>query len=213
MRSSTGVVRSGSSSRFSGSERLSLASLALLACVACGGTSANAPLRVGSSETASPSVEAARERVFGSLARTDRRLARRFGLRPEGVALLFPENRAPAELAALFDFDARSRSLIDARTRLVRDAAGQRGDEWLALERLIHEEITRVDAERDLPAGASAILRSLSFELPLRDIAEADVRSEDEGLAATLDRLRATLRDGALGTMQLAEIDDGLDLF
>ncbi len=215
MRSSTGVVTSGSSSKFSGSERLLAVGVLAVASAACGGATPVASVHAPSAAAPSSaeSVEAARERVFGSLARTDRRLARRFGLRPEGVALLFPDNRAPAELAALFDFDARSRALSDARSRLVRDAAGQKGAEWQALERLINEELTRVDAERDLPAGTSTILRSLSFELPIRDTESANVRSEDEGLTATLDRLRATLRDGALGTMQLAEIDDGLDLF
>ena len=125
-------------------------------------------------------------------------------MRAQGVALLFPENRAPAELSALFDFDARAKVIAEQRARVRSDPA---------LSRLFAEESARVDEERDLPRSASAIVRTLALDLPIDDTREEDVRSEDEALVATLDRLRGTLRDGSLGPLQLAELDDALDPF
>ncbi len=145
-----------------------------------------------------------RARAFAAVARVDRRLARRLGMKPQGTEVLFPENRAPAELSALFEFDARAKVLLEQRTRAGTDRA---------LARLLGEEIARVETERDLPRGASAIVRTLALDLPIDDTHEEDLRSEDEALVATLDRLRGTLHDGALGALQLAELDDSLDPF
>lgn len=174
------------------------------------GAGCGAPAAVGgasemggpSREGAESTVESSRQRAFAAVARVDRRLARRLGMKPQGTDLLFVENRAPAELAALFDFDVRAKVLLEQRTRAASDRA---------LTRLLGEEMARVEAERDLPRSASAIVRTLALDLPIDDTREEDVRSEDEALAATLDRLRGTLRDGALGALQLAELDDALD--
>lgn len=157
--------------------------------------------------------ETLRERVLSAVAKSDRRLAKRLGMGSQGVSLLFDENRAPAELSALFEFDRRQKTLEMERAELARvNASGVSGARD-ALLRFLDEELARVDQERDLPRGASAMVRSLSIDLPVRESREEDQRSEDQALAATLDHLRTSLDGGvAIGPMQLAELDDSLDL-
>jgi hypothetical protein len=200
---------------------LAAASLAplLASMLACGASVSAAPPAESSgastAETSARDAEATRQDTLAAVARIDRRLARRMGHRPEGVDLLFAENRAPAELAALFDFDARAKALARERWHVerVRTRAREESASLSALVRLLDEERARVEDERDLPRGASAIVRTLAIDLPVTATREEDLHSEDDGLVESLDRVRATVRDGALGSMQLAELDDSLDLF
>lgn len=187
--------------------RLGAIALLVAAGSGCGAPTvqgARAEVGGASRDDSAVTVESNRQRAFAAVARVDRRLARRLGMRPRGTDLLFPENRAPAELSALFEFDARAKVLLEQRRRAGTDRA---------LARLLGEEIARVETERDLPRSASAIVRTLALDLPIDDTREEDIRSEDEALVATLDRLRGTLRDGVLGPLQLAELDDSLDPF
>ncbi len=184
--------------------------------VACGAPAAQRPEAqhpspAPAARSSDDELADARGRLFGALAASDRRVAARVGKRPEGVSLLFAENRAPAELARLFAWEERESTLRAAGAAL----AGRYPDDprWRALRRMVGEEAARLESERDLPRGASGIVRTLALDLPVRATAPADVHSEDDALAQTLDRLTGGLRPNALGPLQTRELDDALDVF
>lgn len=181
---------------------------------ACGGAPAAPPREAPPAAERTLDPEVAQRSVMARLAKTDRRLAHRLDMKPEGIALLFPENRAPAELDALFEYQKRGLELTNAASLI--EATKQRvrpGYDWRGLDRLVAEEQARLADEKDMPLGASAMIRSLTFDLPKQGLSADDLASEDRGLATTIDRLRETLSEQRLGVMQLAELDDQLDAF
>ena len=144
-----------------------------------------------------------------ALAGVDARLARRLGHVAKDTSHLFPEEAPASRIPALFDFDARLAVLRRAEAAL---AETPQAPERL----LVRQELARLENERELPRSGSAIVRSLVplLPAPFKPSLDAGQRaSVDEGLAKCLDRIGVSLKDGALGPMQLAEMDDSLDAF
>jgi hypothetical protein len=164
-------------------------------------------------------------RVVALLAASDSRFARRAGGVSEKdrhsavvKALAAGDPDAAVEDGALdaFSFTARQRA-IDAASELAAGArdegAGPEGQsERAALLALVAAERFRLGEERDLPRGASALVRSLveTWEPAPASASPEATKLRDARVARRLDEVRASL-EGQASRVSLAELDDALD--
>ncbi len=168
-------------------------------------------------------------RVLALLAASDPRFARRAGGASEKdrhaavvKALAAGDPDAAVEDGALdaFSFTARQRA-VDAAAELAAGApdggAGpgaqqtqQAQSERAALLALVAAERFRLGEERDLPRGASALVRSLVETWEPAPTSPEATKARDARVARRLDEVRASL-EGQASRVSLAELDDALD--
>jgi hypothetical protein len=163
------------------------------------------------------------EHVLELLAATDPRFAARVGGAKEGrlysaavKALAAGDTDAAIEDGALdfFSFNARTRSLDEADAIVAhaptveRDADAKLERELLV--RLVAEERARLDEERVLPRGASALVRGLVETWGAPESRKA-AQARDARISRRLDEVRASLEGQSVSRVTLAELDDALD--
>jgi hypothetical protein len=171
-------------------------------------------------------------RALGRIAVTDPRFAKRLGARPSDDELRVPAVKALAEgdtdvsirdgALDFFSFTARARGLEEARG-IVERAPLPAADAKvtvpsiarLALERelalrVVAEERARLEEERSLPRGASALVRGIvdTWSPPASVRAAAE---RDQWLTARLDQIGGSLAGATLPRAALLELDDALD--
>ena len=175
--------------------------------------------------------EAAREatvrdgeaRVLELLAATDPRFAARVGGAKEArlhaaaiKALSEGDTDAAIEDGAIdfFSFTARARSIAEAEAVVAGlpaiDGGASAKMERELLVRLVAEERARLDEERALPRGASALVRGL-IETWGAPATRPAAETHDARVARRLEEVRVSLQGGDLSRVRLAELDDSLD--
>jgi hypothetical protein len=165
------------------------------------------------------------------IAVTDPRFARRLAAPPSEDALRAAAVKALAEgdpdvsirdgALDSFSFTARGRGLDKAEKDVGRspelpDSAGERVltprphlERELAV-RVVAEERARLEEERSLPRGASALVRGI-VETWTPPASPRIAAERDEWLANRLDQVRASLAGSRLPRSALLELDDALD--
>ncbi len=168
------------------------------------------------------------DEILRDLAAIDRRIAQRARVTPTEedlrrvtMAAMLREDPTVAIVDGAIDpfsFDARARGLDAAKkklTTLPATAAGGRTSERELLNRLIDEELVRLEEERALPRSASSLVRAVvdTWQAP-RSLQEA--ADEDRWLARRLGELREAMTSPAdpgraLDVVRARELDDALD--
>jgi hypothetical protein len=161
--------------------------------------------------------------VLEVIAASDPRFAARVGgakeerLHAASVkALAMGDADAGIEDGALdfFSFTARARSIAQAEAIVAgaptfeRDASAELERELLV--RLVAEEHARLDEERALPGGASALVRGVVETWGAPDSRHA-AETRDARIARRLDEVHASLAGANASRVTLAELDDALD--
>jgi hypothetical protein len=167
----------------------------------------------------------AEAKAFDVIAASDPRFAKRLAVAPSEDRLRAATVEALAQgdgdvsvrdgALDFFSFSARGRGL-DRASQLVRSetttgaALGRLGLERELAERLVVEERARLEEERSLPRGASALVRGIvETWTPTPSPRAAEER--DLWLTRRLDQIRASLAGSTLPHDGLLELDDALD--
>jgi hypothetical protein len=200
---------------------------AAIAGAACGGAPAR-PASTPAPATDGAAAEAAKQHAFDEgearaldeLAASDPRFAARTGTAAGDAARSAAVNAHFAEdpdamvhegSLDLFSFAARARGLDRAESIAKRLAPPQASyGEGQRLTHLLDEERARLAEERDLPRGASELVRGMvdTWGPP----ATPEVATKRDAWAAQrLDELRASLGGSKLPYTELVELDDALD--
>lgn len=213
----------------------------LLACaggqtlVACAATEPAAPVRsAGADERDAAALErahveellATEDQVLRTLGASDPRFAKRIGgvsdadARAASVKAL-AEGDADVGIEAgkldAFSFTARARAVAEASKLAAkvdpfefRDAQAKLERELLA--RLVGSERLRLDEEKSLPAGASALLHGLAETWSTPESKEA-LGERDARLAKRLDEVRSSVAGAAQreSRIELEELDEAVD--
>jgi hypothetical protein len=176
-------------------------------------------------------LDDAEKAAFERIAATDPRFGKRLSEPPSADQLRATAVKALAEgdpdvsvrdgELDFFSFTARARALDEAAKALDRvpvasAAAGEdAGAAKVRLERelaarVIREERARLDEERSLPRGASALVRGIeeTWSAPSSPQAASE---RDAWLTARLDEIRDSLSGSTLARGPLLELDDALD--
>lgn len=214
---------------------------ALVAVVGCGGA------RVGATASSAQSDEARRVSAFQEaeddvlrrLAAIDRRFAARARLEPRepdlrrlAITSMLAEDPTLGVIDGTIDpfsFDTRGRGLATVQAALAKAPSdlpvGARGMlpspalERELLERLVAEEIVRLEEERMLPRSASALVRGI-VETWSSPTSQRQAAERDRWLARRLGEIRtavtASAEEGvagaaALDVVRARELDDALD--
>jgi hypothetical protein len=214
--------------------------LGLLAA-GCGGAAASgsAPtstaVRLPGPEPKAPDTGAGLEegiaRALDTIAATDPRFAARMRVPPSEKAVRAAMVKALAEGDAdistredeldFFAFTARGRSLeaaekivealpIPPRNRGEGRLDGERLDRSLAVG-LVAEERARLEEERTLPRGASALVRGIVDTWSPAPASREEAKARSEWVGKRLDVIRASLSSGGLSRSGVLGLDDALD--
>ena len=163
-------------------------------------------------------------RVLDEIAASDPRFALRAGTLPSDAsvrrsavnALLEEDPDAMVHEGSLdfFSFAARTRGLDRAQSIVSAMSASALPEpanlERTLLARTLVEERARLDDERDLPRGASDLVRGIIDTWGPPESLDA-VKARDTWVARRLDAVRASLAKSALPRVELIELDDALD--
>ncbi len=200
--------------------------MALAGCAARPGTPASDATHASAAEDEAArgaKLRADEGSVLEVIAATDPRFAARVGgakeerLHAASVkALANGDADAAIEDGALdfFSFTARARSIAEAEA-IVAGAPHAETDANAKLERellvrLVAEERARLDEERALPRGASALVRGVIDTWGAPESRHA-AETRDARIARRLDELRASLATDDASRVTLEELDDALD--
>lgn len=209
-----------------------------LLAAGCGPTpeTSNARAAQGDAERQVGAFQQLEEEVIRSLAAVDRRVAARAHLEPREVELrhltmdaILAEDPSLAVVEGTIDpfsFEARARGLAAVRSKLAAAPAqlpaGAPGMlpspafEKELLERLVDEEIVRLDEERRLPRSASALVQAV-VETWSSPTGSREAAARDRWLARRLGEVRASVVSGrtnganGLDVVRARELDDALD--
>jgi hypothetical protein len=191
------------------------------ALAACGPTQPGATTPQPDDAGRVRAFEAARDDALRALAAIDRRLAARARVEPRDddlrhIALGALDDQSLAAIDGAIDpfsFEARARGLAAVKTKVdatPKDLPLAAGFEREMLVRLVDEEVTRLDEERQLPWSASALLRGVvTTWSPPQTPEQAAAR--DRWLTRRLSEIRESLPKEVDVRERARELDDALD--
>lgn len=161
--------------------------------------------------------------VLRALSAVDARLALRMGTSPSDAelsketmsALVAGDSSIVVHEGALdvFSFESRARGLEAAAKSAKAWTYPLAGDAKLERDlmmRLIAEEKARLSEEKRLPTSASELVRALVLTWSAAPTPAA-LQEKDGWLARRMDDVHASLKNDALTTIELNELDDALD--
>ena len=197
--------------------------LVLAGCASAPAAPPLAPPMVDTSAANAERLHRDEAALFRALSTIDPRLALRMGTNPSEAEL--SKTAMSAVIAGdpslvlhegaldVFSFEARARGL---------DAAAKSADGWTyplsgdaklerdLVKRFIAEEKARLSEEKKLPASASELVRGLVVTWSAAPTPEA-LKGKDRWLTRRVDDVHESLKDDALTTLELNELDDALD--
>jgi hypothetical protein len=165
-----------------------------------------------------PSFDEIEAKVLARASVADARLAQRTGLTPSEADL---DSATMSVIAGdsqdaividgkldPFSFDARAKMIQSAKdlARTLPNDADSALERTL-VDRLLEEELARVQEERALPESASTLIDAMTSTLP----EGGDLAKRDKWIARRLDTITEAYRARPLREAQRAELDDTLD--
>ncbi len=161
--------------------------------------------------------------LLRALSAVDARLAHRMGTNPSEAelsratmsAVMAGDSSIVVHEGALdvFSFESRARGLEAASKSAeawTYPLAGEAKLERDLVKRLIAEEKARLSEEKRLPTSASELVRALVLTWSAA-ATPAALKEKDGWLAQRMDDVHASLKNDALTTLELNELDDALD--